>query len=351
MEGHGYCVIAWRYKVSKEIKGRAALVFIATLILCISLNTGCGGLRRSSAGYVWEELSEHMDYSLVNASILNQNQIWAINWTDTGHRDSEVVFYNGSNWERQYLAESTLLTYIYALDDSHVWAVGGKGSEGEMRGVIYFFNGVTWELQYEERGMSGFLGIVASDASHVWATSRGVYFFDGQTWTRQYASEERFQTIASYNSANAWAASESGIVYHFNGIVWEEQQALFGTDANVFISYARSFALDSYSVWLAVYNTESLECKVFFYDGSRWNEQITMPYDIIVASVFALNEEHVWAAGGSGSNIPCPILFYDGKEWHIQHEFDESIVGIRALEENMAIAVSESGSIYLGTSD
>lgn len=334
-------------------KRKSHLAIISVLIvsfLAVPMS-GCKGLQKKTSGYIWERAFRNEDLSLVDASILNENNIWAVDWVDIGIRRSEILYSNGKALEKKFSAERFMLNDIYALNKDHVWAVGGQVAEDKDSADIYFFDGINWSLDLTVEGIAGFISIFPLDENHVWATAKCIYFFNGSEWSKQLESEERFQALYSTRDSAAWAVSETGTIYHFDGSSWSEQQQLRFPNDRVFISQARLCALDESHVWAALFDTESEITRIFFFDGSSWEEQLALPRTLVVTGIHALDEKHVWASCGSAFDKQCPILFFDGREWSIQEECDESLVGIKALGEDDILAVGESGSIYKGRKD
>src|SRR5262249_45334030 len=69
--------------------------------------------------------------------------------------------YNGTSWGTQTSNTGQNLNDVYAVDSSHVWAVGATGT-------IDFYNGTSWATQTS--GITTALnGVFFLDASNGWA--------------------------------------------------------------------------------------------------------------------------------------------------------------------------------------
>ncbi len=334
-----------------EMRKLAAVVTAAMLLSFVMPMSGCKGLEKRTYGYSWEKRFQGEELSLVDVSILDESHIWAIDWVDEiNGLFSKAPYFDGEAWDKQYSFQGSMLCDIYAYSPKCIWAVGVKKiAEEEYTGTVYYFDGVSWKTEIENRWPSGLISVFLLDENHIWATAKGIYFFDGSQWSQQLGSEERFQAICATRHDDVWAVNENGTVYHFDGSGWDEQQQLTFPNEVFFISYARMHALDENNVWATLYDAETEITRIFFFDGSSWEEQLSLPRTLVVTGIYALDEKHVWASCGGGLEGPFPILFYDGREWSIQQEYDESLIGIRAMDENNVFAVGESGGIYKGT--
>ena len=330
-----------------------AIILMFILAYSCTAMAACGGLGKKSSGYTWEKVLENQGLSLVDISILDESNIWAIDWVDeVNGLFSKAPFFNGKGWDKQYSFEGSMLTDIYICDVPNIWAVGSyKLEEGLYPGRIFSYDGQCWQMRFETQDKSGLISVIVLDENHVWAAGKGIYFFNGSEWSKQFESAERLQSIYALDADDAWAVSESGMIYHFDGSSWSEQQRLHFPNERFFISHARMHALDESHAWAALYDTESEITRIFFFDGSSWEEQLELPRTMVVTGIHALDEKHVWASCGNAFGKQCPILFFDGREWSIQEECDESLIGIKALSEDEILAVGESGSIYKGRKD
>lgn len=135
-------------------------------------------------------------------------------WAATG---SAIYFFDGDTWSVQ--DDSMGARDISGVDDSHVWAMKDAS--------IYFFDGADWSEQFTlESQTPGLLmtptimDIFAADPSHVWAVGTDenggvIFFFDGNSWDRQYVDEvaANFQCVFALDEDHVWAGTGEGIYF------------------------------------------------------------------------------------------------------------------------------------------
>jgi hypothetical protein len=182
---------------------------------------------------------------------------------------------------------------VFALDAEHVWAAG----EG---GHILFYNGRGWGLQYNGT-TAHLIDITASDPNNVWAVAWDgrIYRSDGLTWELVNETGERLSCITTADENHVWAASWVGNVYFYDGMEWR-RQAEFGEE----IFDIQAVAPDN--VWAV---------------GGRYNE----------------------FPGGHEPMGPGYVYFFDGTSWSKDHEVEEMLFGVSAVDENNVWAVGERG--------
>jgi len=133
-------------------------------------------------------------------------------------------------WAVQGGPTTESLGAVFALDDSHVWAVGGIGT-------AIHYDGTSWSKKDSglvEQGKSApyLYGVSGSDPEHVWATSYGlVYFFDGSSWSKQDAGGAKLSGIEMAGDRAGWAAGQKGTVVSFDGKSWSTEDS--GTTADL----------------------------------------------------------------------------------------------------------------------
>jgi hypothetical protein len=223
---------------------------------------------------------------LTTVSACDANHIWV------GSQSGSIYFCDGSKWAQQHDLGDEVVQNIFALDPTHVWAVGGNKSKSS----IYFFNGATWSEQTALQGMdysSGFTDVFAVDAAHVWAVAKpGFYFYDGRHWSRQWTDESGVhdvfvQGVAAADANHVWATSGNGDTYFFNGKSWRKL-----TQEGQSLSDKWCIAVASKNcVWTAG-KQESLS----FWDGTTWSIQTGKGVQFKnTASISAADTEHVFS--------------------------------------------------------
>lgn len=267
-------------------------------------------------GAAWNQQFE-CENLLSDVCALDEDHVWA-----TGAY--AIFFYDGSNWSTQYDEHDDFVS-VSAADETHVWAVGTEGG-------IYFFDGEEWAEEYKPEDV--LFNVFALDANHVWALSGpyteheaengtlvrqvesgSIYFYDGSSWEKQYEHEGLVSgDIWSADADHAWASGFLGAVFAFEGSEWGEQhkardmllQGGSAADAD------HAWAVGNLNANMVEIDLSSSELpplgSIFFYDGSMWTLQAEVAKPVM--DVCALDSNHVWAAGAGGN-----VFFYDGNSW------------------------------------
>lgn len=259
---------------------------------------------------------------------LDASHVWAVGDGGT------VIFFDGSSWSKQESGTSFGLNSVTAADPEHVWAVGESGK-------IVFFNGTGWSLQDSPGSNEELNDVDALDAEHVWSVgSKGtVLFFDGNSWTSQTSGTTQELTgVSAVDPAHVWAVGSVDTVLSFDGASWSQ----LPIEITYNFSHLESVsALDTSHVWAVGWKPE-----IIFYDGANWT---TQPIPVVSAYasepyyryVEALDVNHIWVATDEG-----PLLFSDGASW-VKQEADVEVVlqCISALDGNHAWAVGGLGTV------
>lgn len=190
---------------------------------------------------------------------------------------------------------------LFALNKTHVWAVGSAGA-------IYFFNGTRWHQQDSARTTVPLNSVWAYDATHVWAVGGGntILRYDGTSWSKQFEDTLQYgdlTALSGVSSTNIWAVGNYTQIYHYDGISWTKfSHGLVGTLHDV-----SAFADD----W--VWAVGSNDCVARF-DGTIWQPDQWdngIPYlSSTLWGVHAIDRTHVWLLG-AGMNPQ----FYNGSTW------------------------------------
>lgn len=241
---------------------------------------------------------------IASISPLDDSHLWAVGGKGT------ILFFDGSSWKNQESFVTVDLNYVYALDESHVWAVGEKDT-------ILFFDGSTWKKQ--ETGLArdpngppvvpDYLdSVYAADETHVWAVGgiiinqdSVVLFFDGTSWKSQEAPGAALHSVWGPEANDVWAVGGLGTAIHWDGSSWtESDQGIVNGTAPFLWAVVGS---DSDDMWAASTG------KVFHYDGKSWSAQ-SVGGKTGKWAALETNGEEVWAVGDAGA-----FATYDGKAW------------------------------------
>jgi hypothetical protein len=242
------------------------------------------------------------------------------------------------------------------VDNEHIWAAGTiRDDEDNMKGAVNFFNGKEWAVQLEAGAVERFLRIGGIDNEHLWAVggtkdSHGViYYYDGTSWERQFETASIMRDLSVQDGEHVWAVSESA-VYSYNGYTWEE--SLEGEEFWCICS------VDPTHVWAAnmLFNDEDEygidfygEGSIYAYDGSTWNRQLDT--DSAFVRLACTDTENIWAIGVDsmkGDDFRSSIYKYDGDSWDKHHEFGEILTAIAAYDDCNVWSAGETLHFFNG---
>lgn len=277
-----------------------------------------GGMPDQSEGVIlhWDGVSWSEQYSLseqiTSVSALSKNDVWAAGW------GGGIFHWDGDSWSVHHTDD--IYNGIFALDESNVWAVGGRFDDGMevWRRLVVHYDGDSWSQQY--LGSQGiFTGVSAHDESEAWAvegsqygTPGFIFHYDGDSWGQQYTDPlQDFYGVFALDAENAWAVgsdnNKGGIILHYDGDSWSEQ---YSEPLQEFHSV---FALDAENVWAAAGWAEGADPNtgtVFHYDGVNWSQRFQQLPPL--QGICAPDPYNVWTVGWSGAifhgSPPAPAI-------------------------------------------
>ena len=119
------------------------------------------------------------------------------------------------------------LSKVFAVDDSHVWAVGKAG-------LIITYNGSSWSDQVSGTTKDIF-GVYFNSATDGWAVGKIglILHFTGGAWTtyEQGLTTKDLNSIWFTSPENAWIVGKTGTFLQYDGIEWFSQSG--GTQTNL----------------------------------------------------------------------------------------------------------------------
>lgn len=186
-----------------------------------------GEIDRLDAGGVWYKYpyvaqgSNNAAITLLGVYCMNSSYCWAVgNRTSSGSGQSNIYFWNGTNWSPSSTAgiNGANFRYVSCVDTTHCWAVGSSGGE------IIFWNGASWAFQ--DNGNSSLWGVDCVDTTRCWAVGRTlnggnqVNSYTSPTWVLQTPPTGQNLTFVSCVSlTDCWASGAAGVLIHWNGIL------------------------------------------------------------------------------------------------------------------------------------
>lgn len=238
-------------------------------------------------------------------------------------------------WEHPY-PQGDDLNDIYALDATHVWAVGDS--------VAIFYNGVSWErIPYQLRQGGNIQAIYAADADHVWAVATdGCILFlneEGLLTCDREIDEDGFPThwtdnenalydIHGTGPNDIWAVGDH-IVLHWDGVEWKRRWSPSNKINAV-------WAIDATTVYVGGEKT------LLRYDGSTWNEERD---EEIINDIFAVTPGDIWAVGKSSDLSNGIIMHYAGGVWKKEPARDSSVTAVGGLGSGQIVIGDEAGRL------
>jgi len=278
--------------------------------------------------------------------------------------------------------ECSLYT-IEAWDENNIW-VGGSC------GVVYFWDGATWELQAELGNIKTFKALAANDV-YAGSTGGGIYHYDGSDWTRVWSSpkdirsidacdpnhilassyENQKMYISTYNSGSGWLNYQLSDESARNVVYLRPDLAFVLVGSVSSTVYESNDTTDSASWTPMGYSGMGKNTNPFtgcldqnfnpqlwvggdcgyinYYDGNTgvWTNQTR----VVVGKGWpnfecleALDENNVWASGGG------KVYHYNGSNWIIEDNDISTFYTISIVNNGLAYAIGSSGSkkIYIG---
>ena len=296
----------------------------------------CGGTVAGNAHWVrmWDGGSVSQVYTSSTAGYpkaifaLATDKIWYA-WEDDATGNVVIEFWNGATWATQYNVShgGAAIVALFALDDTHVWAV----CDGPGAGPVLFFNGTAWAVESIPTitGTTLF-GVHASSAKDVYVTGNGV-----------------------------------GRLLHFDGTDWNDitpatwvAENLAGIFSEMIRFYGKAVYLNNERIVVA--GPEPGVGRVFVYDyvvgTDSWDLTATIESESLVVteqfgSAVAIDEtgDTIAVVGYLGDNSHRVQVFFLDVTWLLQEElyvdpYNERDVTIGLAEDALAIGAPKSGS-------
>ena len=246
----------------------------------------------------------------------------------------------GTSWDLVTPAPSTRNLYgIYALDETHAWAVGGYST------ILATTNGTTWTAQTSP-SIYTLLGVCASSSSDAWvAGERGalVKTTDGATWNNMgFALDYQTCGVDASDADNAYVTCTNGPAYR--GRVYRTTDA--GASWELVYDIAQQlYGVSSPSpevVWVT-----GLHGAVFRSTdgGDTWEQRSNGLADAWYRSISALDADTAWVV--AGNTVPRIAKTIDGGQtWSSQTSPTvQPLYGVSAVNANIALAVGTNGAI------
>ncbi len=307
---------------------KTAVALALTIVLSIA---ALGGISIAAAAqpFSWTVSTVAAGVDFQQLSALAPDDVYAAGFQLTPAVEGRVYHYDGTSWSVSLGGLARGLYGIYALDSSHVWAVGQAGA-------IRFFDGSRWTDQ-SVASVWRINSVFALDADEVWAVDDGgnLLFYNGSSWSSTaLAAGVSLKSVFALDPGHVWVVGAGGTILAWNGTAWLNQSVggvngLWSVDG-----------LDTNCVWAVGDNGT-----VRFFDGNSWvNSGVVTTDDF--RGVSALDVNHVFASAGRGR-----MYLWDGTAWQLMEASGAvQLRGVGALDTDHVYAVGQGGEFVHGYS-
>lgn len=290
-------------------------------------------------GASWVEHSNGLGNSIAaiyGIAPVGPSDVWAVGWTIDGHG---FMHWNGTSWSPfgPVLPANTYLGQIVFSSPTDGWATGQIFIGSNWYGVIYHFDGTSWQQVGNPAGSPVPRGLYASPTmpGEAWFTvamSPGagrVYHYLNGSWTFQSTPVNIVPgSIFMLNANEGWATIiQYGTgVLHYNGTSWNlEYPSTF---------YLRSVSGGVGTVW-AVGNGGTVVSKL---GAGEWTRDRGSPTFNNLNAVSALSANDAWAVGANNT-----ALHWNGSTWQtVPAVLDSDYQDVQMLASNDVYAVGRN---------
>ena len=235
--------------------------------------------------------------------------IWGINNTQifACGIHGMIYYYNGQTWESQNSGTIEWLYDIWGISSSSIYAVGSKGT-------ILHFNGVQWNPMISNTQQDLYAIWGASDQA-IFAVGKSgtILFFDGNQWHQsQSPVQYNLNDIIGFSEQKVFAVGDNATWLSFDGNQWKTTILPVNTSLN--------------TIWGASEDTLYAAGKdgvILIYKNQEFSI-MTTPTNNNLISIWGMNDSHMFAVGAFGT-----ILFYNGASWSVMScDTENSLYGI-----------------------
>jgi len=256
-------------------------------------------LSSEDAGSTWtSQTIGGYSKEFLDIDAVAENDVWVCG--------NDIWHYNGTAWSES-LTNNNQFGGLYALDSTHVWAVG-------MGGIIKFWNGHIWtdqDLDHDLYGDFCLRDVYAADDNHVWAVGNNgltgedaiVFFYNGSQWVPQYLAglDTTLYSIDGVGTSDIWVTGGGyadyplgGVMLHYNGTAWSQKTS---PSTNWGELIGRVSVIDSSHIWAVDSSGE-----IMFYDGASWSFY-TSPCRQDLRGLTTVDSAHIWISGSNGTIV------------------------------------------------
>ncbi len=159
------------------------------------------------------------------------NDVWAAGWIFRGNGGTNLVHYDGENWEDYDYFEAEFWG-MFGLDSSEIWAVGNNLCYPCNYALVAHYNGAEWKTVYVGENVPSLSAVWASAPNDVFAVGgKGtILHYNGNSWNIMEAGTKRnLYDIWGFGPDDVYACggytgaigdTSKPILLHYDGNNW-----------------------------------------------------------------------------------------------------------------------------------
>ena len=242
------------------------------------------------------------------------DNVWAVGWITRGDWGTNIVHWNGNQWEDYDYFEADL-NGMFGLDSNNIWAVGETlhGQIGEA--LIAHYDGSTWKTVHVDYENPYLMGVWASAPDDVFAVGdRGtILHYDGNAWTKMDSlTDKQLRDVWGFAHNDVYACGAmpppgepwEPILLHYDGQRWKKIIDTTNLDEHAIYTVWGSSADNVY------FNAASWG----FYHGNvvdGWIKEYIPDDHTHIRKIRGSSDYNIFQVGDYGI-----VLHYNGHSWH-----------------------------------
>ena len=215
-------------------------------------------------------------------------------------------------WEADTLGDwNSWINAVWGSSPDNVWAVGWI-TRGDWGTNIVHWNGNQWEdYDYFEADLNGMFGL---DSNNIWAVGATLHGqigealiarYDGSMWRTVHIDYESPYLMAVWASApdDVFAVGDRGTILHYDGNAWTKMDSLTDKQLRDVWGFAHN---DVYACGAMPPPGEPWEPILLHYDGQRWKK---------IIDTTNLDEHAIYTVWGSSADN----VYFNAASWGFYH--------------------------------
>lgn len=272
----------------------------------------------------WSDQTGIVGSGLSSVSFINNNEGWAAG--DAG----VILHYTNGTWSVSNSGTGNRINDIFMLNATDGWAVLDFATD------VLRYDGTNWNAVTPDTSGT-FGGIFFLDPDHGWFFGSNVVEYNSGQFSISPGSGSIIPSTGSLymlSQTDGWAMTWNGTIYRFNGSQWTQHTVL-----GVPNHYPDLDMVSATDGWVIGANG-----KIVRYDGNAWNPQVGYGSEVSeIGDISMLNDSSGWA-----SVVGADVKRYDGNSWtHIDLGASETFANaIQFLKEDLGW-MSRDEDIYI----